>query len=122
MGTSRSISPRGSLVHGRCCRRLSACPFEFSLNLGGDLLSMTASSLRNQSCKELAQMARTAGLAGWHSMRKDELVKALVNHARRRPKRGANSAALAHTEKAAAEKTVSSKEKESLRQLRNRLT
>ena len=82
---------------------------------------MTASSLRNQSCKELAQMARTAGLAGWHSMRKDELVKALVNHARRRPKRVANGA-LAHTEKAAAEKTVSSKERESLRQLRNRIT
>ncbi len=48
---------------------------------------MTASTLRNQSCKELSQMARAVGLPGWHSMRKDELVRALVNHARRKPKR-----------------------------------
>ena len=27
-------------------------------------------------------MARAMGLAGWHSMRKDELVRALVKHAR----------------------------------------
>jgi len=51
---------------------------------------MTAASLRHHSCKDLAQMARTQGVAGWHSMRKDELVKALVNHARRKPKNGAN--------------------------------
>ena len=31
-------------------------------------------------------MARSQGLPGWHSMRKDELVRALVNHARRRQK------------------------------------
>jgi hypothetical protein len=31
-------------------------------------------------------MARTQGVVGWHSMRKDELVKALVNRARRKPK------------------------------------
>jgi hypothetical protein len=54
---------------------------------------MTTSSLRNQSCKELAQMARAAGLAGWHSMRKDELVRALVNHSRRKPKRHLNGGA-----------------------------
>ncbi|MEX2309372.1 MAG: DUF4912 domain-containing protein [Pirellulales bacterium] len=33
-------------------------------------------------------MARSAGLTGWHSMRKDELVRALVNHGRRKPKTG----------------------------------
>ena len=47
---------------------------------------MTAATLRNQSCKDLAQIGAAAGLAGWHSMRKDELVRALVNHARRKPK------------------------------------
>jgi hypothetical protein len=47
---------------------------------------MTAASLRHRSCKDLAQMARSQGLSGWHSMRKDELVRALVNHARRKPK------------------------------------
>src|SRR5436190_5788831 len=51
---------------------------------------MTTSSLRNQSCKELAQLARAMGLAGWHSMRKDELIRALVNQARRKPKRPTN--------------------------------
>ena len=56
---------------------------------------MTASSLRNQSCKELSQMARAMGLPGWHSMRKDELVVALVNHARRKPKGSSNGAATA---------------------------
>ncbi len=66
-------------------------------------------------------MARTAGLAGWHSMRKDELVKALINHARRKPKRTANGA-LARTEEKNGAKAVSLKEKESLRQLRDRLT
>lgn len=54
---------------------------------------MTAASLRNHSCKDLAQMARSEGLAGWHSMRKDELVRALVNHAKRKHKgRTANGA------------------------------
>ena len=60
---------------------------------------MTASSLRNQRCKELSQMARAMGLPGWHSMRKDELVKALANHARRKTKgssSGAATAAMSH--------------------------
>jgi uncharacterized protein len=47
---------------------------------------MTAASLRSYNCKDLAQMARSQGLPGWHSMRKDELVRALVNSARRKPK------------------------------------
>jgi hypothetical protein len=51
---------------------------------------MTASTLRTQSCKDLAQMARSVGLPGWHSMRKDELVRALVNHAKRTAKKGGN--------------------------------
>jgi hypothetical protein len=50
------------------------------------VISMTAATLRNYSCKDLAQMARSQGLAGWHSMRKDELVRALLKHARRRQK------------------------------------
>jgi hypothetical protein len=86
---------------------------------------MTASSLRNQSCKELSQMARAMGLAGWHSMRKDELVRALVNHARRKPKRAADVAGTTvlsnggtHSNRTAARL----KANEGLRQLRNRLT
>jgi uncharacterized protein len=53
---------------------------------------MTTDSLRSCSCKDLAQMARSEGLAGWHSMRKDELVQALVKHSRRKQKSGPGSA------------------------------
>lgn len=45
---------------------------------------MTASTLRTYTCKDLAQMARKEGVAGWHGMRKDELVSALVRVGRRR--------------------------------------
>jgi hypothetical protein len=86
---------------------------------------MTASSLRNQSCKELAQMARAMGLAGWHSMRKDELVKALVNQARRRSKRMANGNSggmMLRDGEDAGTLNASAKAKESLRLLRSRLT
>jgi hypothetical protein len=38
-------------------------------------------------------MARSQGVAGWHSMRKDELVKALVNQSRRKPKIGSSAVA-----------------------------
>ena len=86
---------------------------------------MTASSLRNQSCKELSQMARAIGLSGWHSMRKDELVQALVKHARRKPKGSASMSATAVLANGGAEssgKAIRMKENESLRKLRNRLT
>lgn len=86
---------------------------------------MTASSLRNQSCKELSQMARAMGLSGWHSMRKDELVRALVNHARRKPRGSANRDGTAVQSKGDAHangKAARAKANEGLRQLRNRLT
>lgn len=46
---------------------------------------MTASTLKSYTAKDLAQMARSEGIAGWHSMRKDELVAALVRAKRRSP-------------------------------------
>jgi len=47
---------------------------------------MTASTLRSHTARDLAQMARQNGVAGWHSMRKEELVRALVSLAcKRRP-------------------------------------
>jgi uncharacterized protein len=45
---------------------------------------MTAATLRSLTAKDLAQMARERGVAGWHSMRKEELIGALVRVARRR--------------------------------------
>lgn len=45
---------------------------------------MTAATLRSHTAKDLAQLARQHGVAGWHSMRKEELVNALVRIARKR--------------------------------------
>ncbi len=39
---------------------------------------MTASTLRTYTAKDLGQMARQHGVAGWHSMRKEELVRVLT--------------------------------------------
>ena len=47
-------------------------------------IPMTAASLRSHSARDLAHMARQNGVAGWHSMRKEELVRALVKLARKR--------------------------------------
>lgn len=43
---------------------------------------MTPATLRSYKCKDLAQMARDKGLAGWHSMRKEELIAALAGSAK----------------------------------------
>lgn len=45
---------------------------------------MTATTLRSYTAKDLAQMARERGVEGWHSMRKEELIRALVRMAQRR--------------------------------------
>jgi hypothetical protein len=39
---------------------------------------MTASTLRNYSLKDLAQLAKRRGVNGWHAMRKDQLVRAIM--------------------------------------------
>ena len=44
---------------------------------------MNAEMLRTHSCKDLANMARQHGVSGWHGMRKDQLVRALVQVARK---------------------------------------
>lgn len=86
---------------------------------------MTASTLRTQSCKDLAQMARTVGLSGWHSMRKDELVRALVNHAKRKGNNGRNghaaTAVISRDPKSANGRAArSAQDQERLQQLRSR--
>jgi hypothetical protein len=43
---------------------------------------ITAAKLRSHTVKDLAASAKKKGIPGWHAMRKDELVKALVNKAR----------------------------------------
>ena len=43
---------------------------------------ITAAKLRTRTIKDLAETAKRKKVPGWHSMRKEELVKALVNRAR----------------------------------------
>jgi hypothetical protein len=45
---------------------------------------VTLGSLKSHTSKSLAQLAKQRGIEGWHAMRKEELIKALVKHAKRR--------------------------------------
>ncbi len=56
--------------------------------------NMTATTLRSHTAKDLAQMARQNGIAGWHSMRKEELVLALSRLTRKRSSTPQNGAAV----------------------------
>jgi uncharacterized protein len=55
---------------------------------------MTYSTLRSYTCKDLAQMARSEGVSGWHSMRKEELVSALLKQAKQKKRRRQLTAGL----------------------------
>ena len=46
-------------------------------------ISMTSASLREKPVRDLARMAKQHGVAGWHAMRKDQLIKALVSKAKK---------------------------------------
>lgn len=43
---------------------------------------MTTASLREKPVRDLARMAKQHGVPGWHSMRKDQLIRALVRRAK----------------------------------------
>ncbi len=43
---------------------------------------VTAASLRSQTSKDLAQLAKSKGVTGWHSMRKEQLIRALLKVAK----------------------------------------
>ena len=47
--------------------------------------TMTASTLRSCTIKDLARMAKRRGVNGWHAMRKDQLVRALLRIAKAKP-------------------------------------
>jgi len=51
---------------------------------------ITAASLKTYTAKDLAQMAKKRGVTGWHSMRKDALIRAILRkHTKaKRPKPG----------------------------------
>jgi len=54
---------------------------------------MTATTLNCFRTGNLVQMARSQGVVGWHSMRKDDLVRALLKQSKQRigSRRGADS-------------------------------
>lgn len=58
---------------------------------------MTANSLSSYKCKDLAQMAKKRGVRGWHAMRKDQLVQALVKAARSKSAGSKNGRASSKT-------------------------
>jgi uncharacterized protein len=58
------------------------CAPDRSLRRFGPLI--TTASLKTQTWKDLADLAKSKGVAGWSSMRKDELVKALMRAAKAR--------------------------------------
>ena len=52
---------------------------------------ITAASLNAQKSKELAQLAKRNGVTGWHSMKKSDLIKALLKIARNEQRRQSTS-------------------------------
>ena len=44
---------------------------------------MTSATLREKPVRDLARLAKQHGVAGWHAMRKDQLIKALVSKAKK---------------------------------------
>jgi len=68
---------------------------------------MTRDQLQGCRKKDLADMARERGIAGWHGMRKEELVQALVEHSRKERRRErARLAKAAPVQTAAARNTT----------------
>jgi len=53
---------------------------------------ITAARLKTRTVKDLAAMAKRKKISGWHSMRKEELIKALVKHAKAQAAKAARRA------------------------------
>ncbi len=58
-------------------------------------LVITAAKLKTRTVKDLAAMAKKKKIAGWHSMRKDELIRALIKHAKAQAARRGTASAKA---------------------------
>lgn len=62
----------------------------------------SAADLKTRTVKELVELARKRKVLGWHEMRKDELVRALIRQAKKAAKRNGASAKNGHSKNAAA--------------------
>lgn len=72
---------------------------------------ITAASLKTQTWKELAELAKRKGLPGWRAMRKQELVDALLRATKRQP--AARATVKANGNKASGAKRAGSTQKQS---------
>ncbi len=69
---------------------------------------ITAEKLRTQTVKNLAAMAKREGVVGWHQMRKEQLVKALLKIAKDKVKKGGrNGSSSLLNDSAASQKRMS---------------
>ncbi len=57
---------------------------------------MTTSTLQKYTCKDLAKMARQQGVSGWHAMRKEQLIRALLTAAKTKSKREPSNGSAAY--------------------------
>ncbi|MGL4551275.1 MAG: DUF4912 domain-containing protein [Gemmataceae bacterium] len=69
---------------------------------------MTRDQLRSLNCKQLAEMARRRGVAGWHDLRKEQLVEALTRSLRNEARRKKPAGPAAPLQPAAARSTTES--------------
>jgi len=91
---------------------------------------ITATKLRSRTVKELAALARKKKISGWHSMRKEELIRALVNRQRAETRRkraadkskGATSASANGSNRQRARKEPSTKQQRRLDRIKARLS
>lgn len=66
---------------------------------------MTSKELQTYTRKKLAEMARDGGIMGWHSMRKEDLITALVSQARKKSRAAKTHSTRPRLQKAAARNT-----------------
>ena len=74
----------GTVEGGSLEARLERRPCPTALTTGKHQ-RMTSASLKEKPVRDLARLAKQHGVAGWHAMRKDQLIRALVRKARSRP-------------------------------------
>ena len=68
---------------------------------------ITMAKLRSRTVKDLAAMAKRKGVPGWHSMRKEELIKALVKRAKAEAAKAARKChSNGHKTAASSDKTI----------------
>lgn len=78
---------------------------------------MTAADLKTRTVRDLASMARKKKVPGWHSMKKDELIKALLQRVRAEASRRASS-----SHQAPNKKPVPHKPPQQLEQMQHKLS